>query len=688
MAKKQDAAKAIYEPGELNRVRGKLGDIDEMEAKRMAQILGGEVGMEKSVPIQPSKIRRQTVETGSSGRRGKRPMRTVETASDEEAAQSIRQEPEKNDPADDPLILLQTSYFERIKMDRYAAQFEFEIKSSFQVFVSIITLMGEPIDYVNHRFVSRRMNVYYKKIAQLVASTRNLFPRNNARRSERMKKASPYAYTILDTIRQWNIERIDADLGKLQARPRSVKVSEFADILKAIYKPLFLLDKLHMDTHIKGAYKLLYKIICIENSTEPRERIQDTIRAALSSFADVRRNVHYGLYPLLMKFISDRWFPYERLFLDRRRRYKAFLGVTDGDQIKPVELSPDQAENGNLEELQAEADGERDAEDAADSEETSETAEQKARDAAEDAEMKALEHSLKVLETLFPQAGWDNLAEYPDLYPYFVNVYGLRRGYELIAPTDPLQQAAILMHIMEDLCTALRYVSFGMVTGPDGNQASVGEVIGKTITNWRQFIDDGFSKEYLPRLTEYCRILEHSSESRTTPYAKRTLNELRWIKRLYFLPYYKFESLGPPPFQKQDIVPIYSETRNLRKYLTMVAAGIEQGNRTGGAEANVICDGIENPWKTYNFEIPNPASKRMDALLGQGRRNNAALIFFSLSVAPVLDYLLNSESSWAYSDRPGAVFRSINGDGTVPLFGIENKLDADKIFKDSMKKKE
>jgi hypothetical protein len=393
-----------------------------------------------------------------------------------------------------------------------------------------------------------------------------------------------------------------------------------------------------------------------------------------------------------MKFISDRWLPYERLFLDRRRRYMAFLGVTDSEQIKPVELSPDQVENGNLEEIQADIQKEQEAEEntAEDSQKTvdanQEAVEQKARDTA--AEMKALEHSLKIMETLFPQAGWDKLAEYPDFYPYFVNVYGMRRGYELIAPTDPLQQVAVLMHVMEDLCVALRSVTFGMVTGPDGSPVSVSTVIGDTITNWRRIIDDSFTKEYLPRLTEYCHILEHSAESRNTPFAKRTLNELRWTKRLYFLPYYKFESFGPPSFQKQNVVTVYSEIRNLRKYLTLVAAGIEHGNHQGGAGANARCDGIETPWQSYHFEVSNPVSKRMDALLGQGRRNNAALIFFSLSVATVLDYLINSESSWAYDDPSSSVFRSINGEGTVPMFGIDNKLDADKIFKDTMKKKE
>ena len=41
MAKKENA---VYAPGELSRVRDKLGVTDHNEAKRMAQLLGGEVG--------------------------------------------------------------------------------------------------------------------------------------------------------------------------------------------------------------------------------------------------------------------------------------------------------------------------------------------------------------------------------------------------------------------------------------------------------------------------------------------------------------------------------------------------------------------------------------------------------------------------------------------------------------------
>ena len=700
MANKQNA---IYEPGELNRVRGKLGSIDEQEAKRMAQILGGEVGTEKNPAGKPvpaktnNRIRRETVELVVPGgnKRKKRPVRTIDViGSDEDDALSLPiPHKESGDPADDPAVTLKIPYAERVKMDRYAAQFDYEIKNSMQALVSVLTFVGEPVDYVNPRFVTRRFDAYYGKIEALVTSTRNLFPRTNARRGERLKKTSPYVFSILDTIRHWNIEKIKNDLSKLQARPRSVKVSDFSEILKMIYKPLFILDKLDYEMHIKNAYKLLYKIIYIENPMEPKEKSQDLIRTALNSFAEVRRTVQYSLYPLLMKLISDRWYPFEQLFVERYHRYLAFIGASESEQIKAIDMSSEQIDSGKLEAIQQEEEKASDVEEIqegkdAEDPEDPKVIERKAKEAAAEADRKALGHSIGVLETLFPEAGWDRLPEYPDLYPYFVNLYGLRRGYELIAPTDPLQQVATLMHILDDLCVGLRYVEFGTVAGPDSHQMRVEEAIGSIITGWRRYIEDSFNKEYLPRLCEYCRILEHSSESRTSSFAKRTLNELRWTKRLYFLPYYKFESLGPPPFPSQDAITIYSEVRTLRKYLTLVAAGIEQGNRRGGAEAKALCDSIKNPWAPYNFEIPNPVSKRMDALLAPAKKNNAVLIFFSLSVATILDNLINNESSWAYSDRPGAVFRSVNGDGSVPLFGVDQKLDADQIFKDVLKRKE
>ena len=686
MAKKPSA---IYEPGELEKVRGRLGPVDETEARRIAQKLGGEVGTEKSVVTPPVKktsyVRRDKGDLSASDHKGRRSGRPVDTAGyDDGFGRTQAAAKQANDPSDDPNIQLRTSYFERIKIDRYAAQPEFEIKSSFQAFISILFFFGDPTDNLNPHFVSSRIGVYYKKIELLVNAARALLPRNNARRSERFKKASPYYLSILDVMRYWDIEHINEELIKIQAQQRQATALDFAEIMRCIYRPIFILEKLNMDNHIKGAFKVLYKVVCVDDPTEQKERIQSIIRTALSAFSDIRLEVHFGLYPLLMKYISDRWFPYEQLFIERRRRFMSFLGLSENDQIQPMDPNASLVENADLD---AEENINKDEEAAREEGAASDDPEKKAREEAEKVEKKAMDHSVKVLESLFPKAGWDKLEEYPDLYPYFVTTYELRRGYELIGPSDPLQQVAVLMHIIEDICVGLRNVTFGTAVGPDGNPAQINELIGSTIANWRRYIEDSFNKEYLPRLTEYCGIIEHSAESRISSFAKKSLNGLRWIRRLYFLPYFKFESVGPPPFQKQDVTAIYSEVRTLRKNLTLVAAGIEKGNRMGGAGAKAHCEGINNPWNRYNFEIPNPVSKRLDALLTPDKRNNTALVFFALSVVAVLDNLLNNENSWAYGENAGPIFRSVENKGVTPVFGVDNKLDADKIFKETMRAK-
>jgi hypothetical protein len=239
MAKKPSA---IYEPGELEKVRGRLGPVDESEAKLIAKKLGGEIGTEKSVvtpPIKrPSYVRRGKTELAGSDSKNRRPARQVNSAQNDYGRAHSGS---KRDVSDDPSIQLKTSYFERVKMDRYAAQPEFEIKSPLQVFVSVICFFGEPADNVNPRFINDRMSAYYKKIELLVNATRALSPRNNAKRSERLKKTSPYYFSIVEVLRHWDIERINDELTKIRTSNRRINTIDFAEILRNIYRPLFII---------------------------------------------------------------------------------------------------------------------------------------------------------------------------------------------------------------------------------------------------------------------------------------------------------------------------------------------------------------------------------------------------------------------------------------------------------------
>jgi hypothetical protein len=681
---------AIYAPGELSKIRGKLGVTDNIEAQRLADLLGGEVGTERDSEDEKKKNKPDLF--------GGRKRRMIDLAPEEDLLSGYSKAKRSGPyPGDDPSVPSRLNYSERVKIDQYAGQVLFEIKNSMQVLMSIFSFFREPVDYVNQRFVLVRLNDYYSKIERLVNAARGLFPKNNQKRNNQLKRASLFVYKMLDVIRNWDIEALAKSIAELQGHPRSVRVHDFPEVLRGIYKPLFILEELSIE-NIKSAFKLIYKVLYIESPMEAKDKYQEIIRNIIASIADVRRNVHFGMYPLIMKLISDRFLPYERFFIERRRRFIAFLSAKETDQLNAVDLSPQQIESIDVDALQKNMNEAESADDEGAVNEDGEPKEekkpedtrtpaQKAKEDAEKAEHKSMEQGRTAMEVLFPKAGWDKLEEYPDFYPYFANIYNLKHGYELISPTDPLQYISVLLHILDDLLIGLRYVNFGAITGPDGAPFRISEELTATINDWRGYIEDSFSRDYLPRLSEYCRMLENSNEYRITPYGRKNLNELHWIKRLYFLPYYKFESIGPPPFPKSEIVPIYSEIKKVRKYLTAVALGIEQGIRAGGAPAKAVCRGINNPWERYNFQVPNPVSRRLDMMLAPEKRMNATLIFFSLSAATVLDYIVNNENSWIYNDnRQGPLFRSVKNEGIMPMFGVDQKLDADKIFRDSLKK--
>jgi hypothetical protein len=678
--------KAVYAPGELGKVRGRLGNIDPNEAKRLARVLGGEVGVERDAEPRPAAGRGQNRASSDSNSDGKRPAprRRVELAPDDDGPDAEGRQKDKTgkpyDPADNPALPVKLGYRERVKMDRYMGQSEFEIKGPFQVLKSILSIAPPP-DVISARFITKRLGEYYGRIESLVTNTRNLCPRTNVRRNEQLKRVSGFSYRIIDTVRSWKIEGIANEMSRLQLHPRENTIPEMAELLKLIYKPIFVLDRLDLDTHIREAYKLVYKIIFLENSSENVNKQQEMVRTALISLSLIRKEIRYLMYPFLMKLLSDRWLPYEDFFDERRNRLLVFLGTAESEQLLPAMAGlpkSDEALEDEIEEAQQEEGNE---EESGDKDTVSK--EQNAKRVARENERKAVDRGLKTLESIFPRAGWDKVSLGHDLYPYFSDVFKFQKEYALISPADSLQQIVILVRILQELFYGLRSVTFGIVSGPEGPD-NLEETIGPITNNWHYFTNI-LEKEYLPRLSEYCRVLENTSESRTSNYARRLLDELYWIKRLFFLPYYRFDSSFPPPMQNNEITPLYPEIRSLRRCLTSVAGGIEKGTKAGGAAKRVSCEGIDNPWVPYNFQVPNPVSLRLNALLGPSQQNNASLIFFALAVVIVLDFLVNNDESWAYengSNKPAPLFRSVDNEGVTPQRGVDKEVDTDAILKE------
>jgi hypothetical protein len=133
--------------------------------------------------------------------------------------------------------------------------------------------------------------------------------------------------------------------------------------------------------------------------------------------------------------------------------------------------------------------------------------------------------------------------------------------------------------------------------------------------------------------------------------------------------------------RKKDISPAFPQIRTLRQDFSLIAGEIEKAIHESNDFVQAQCVVINNPWDKYVFQVENPLSKRLDALLAKEHRTNVSLVYYTMSVLSVLDYFLNSADSWAYKTNAAKLFRSSDAEGLVPAPPPELTIDADAIFK-------
>ncbi|MDR0707974.1 MAG: hypothetical protein LBF60_08910 [Treponema sp.] len=658
-------AKLTYGEDELRKTRARLDVKDEEEAKFMMKVLGGKVG----------EVRSEKPET--QGRDGwnrpyvkQTPLRRVET----------------NEFAEEDDALLDTalagwvaagklSYRERVKMDAHEAGSEFKIKTWMQAFRSKLAFFTPPPDVVSRFFVTSKMDDYFLPLKKLVNKVRLIFPRNNTARTQKLKQGFPVAFSILDVIRYWDVEKISSLLSRLQSRPRSVVVSDFKGIIKAFYRPLFMLELIEPELHLVQALNDLNALFQSEPDMKINKKTQDEI---VELFNEVDEDIRYRLYPLLMKFVSPVYLSYSAFFSEYEKDIRAFLGVTPNEIIQPVK--PADSRNAHT----AAYDDAEKAEKYDEKEDTGEDAPLGLSAADTDKEEEprvlpqsnphAVQRGLDILEQLFPEAGWEHLDTFPDIYHYFAKPLSLKRNEDIIDPENPVLQTLILMRILEELFYGFRSISFNEV-GFD-----LAEFLA-IIDEWPQLIENGFERMYLPRLAEFAKLFYAPLEAKQKVYAMKIREELNWTARLFLFPQLKIDMFSKSFVHNKEISSAFPKIRTLRQDFTIIAQEIEKAVQAGGASAHASCAAINNPWDKYVFQVENPLSKRLNALLSKEQRTNVSLIYYTLSVLSVLDYFLNNANSWAYKTNTAKLFRSSDDDGFVPEPPPEKSVDADEIFR-------
>ena len=438
---------------------------------------------------------------------------------------------------------------------------------------------------------------------------------------------------------------------------------------------IYYLGEGKISEFFKDTYNELSKYPKIDLKT-----VSENSKKAIAEWFYVYSQIIKGLYPLLMRMCSKKFDYFQDFFLVQTANIFPFLEVTKFDLIlptkkgeKPIDSVPSKAEK-TPEEEQAE-------------EEKKEKEEEEKKEKAKE---KAKKHDLvkiglKLLNKLFPDAGFDEIASYPDMYPYFQPLYQFRDGYNLLSPFNPLQVTITLLRISEDFFQGLRNVSF-TVESSDGDGKKSEDKITDILNEWGVYRNDLFEKYYCEQICEFVNKQYTQAEFKNSLFGKRMITSMLWQTKYNFLPHFEFEQLLlERPKNDSQYKPLCMRVDFVLNFLASIEREIEAAAKTKGTVF-----GVSNPWARYDFGIPNPISRRLDVLLGAKKPDdetaatNANLIKYSLYIIAVLDWWINDESSPAYLTDSSKIYRISPEDG-APLFSVPPRDDQNKLFAQAVK---
>lgn len=657
-----------YDPGELDKVRGRLGDLSRDEAQRMAKVLGGEVGAERQDDVLEQKYRKLA---DLNRRRSDRFVPPLDAAGGHrETPSNVPPRRPTPRPGAHP-VRSRRGYFSRLRMDFLAARAEHQMKSIWNALAAIFSFAFEVEDIVSPRFIKNADAIFYTTIENLVIAVRKLVARY-----EKTPIPTPriqYFKDILAVIKGWEIEKLSAEIARLQASPRRVPFEECAELCRLIFAPMVRLADLEPNYHIGRALKHFHDVDMLslpQNSPDvDAVKLQYTMSRdmQLRVFVDLR----HRLYPLLLKLASPRFCSQGELFSSEREALLAFLHLKP-EQIIPAKELKDIAQTGSP--------PGSDASGGQSSESTEPNAAEGQDGGAEDGASRApslpeaIEPGLGLLDDLFPQAGWRRILEFPDMYPYFQPIFEFPRGAELIPPEDPLQQVMVLLALLQEFFYGFRAIQFGTLLDEHGNSYRFGDTIEGLTENWHLFLDELLGKNYLSLLDDYAHQEGHTfGDRRQSEYSEKLELDLLWTKRRYLLPKLDIKiRKGLRPNVSPQVPKLWETVRDVRAALEKVVADIQVGRAKS----------IENLDEDFSFAVESFVSKRLRAVLGRQRpterflakrTNNASLVYHTLSVLRVFDYLLNDQECFYYgwyNEANHPLVRRDPSRGDITLFTV------------------
>ena len=635
---------ADWAPGTLDKTRKNIGDISDKDAADMARKLGGQVLYERTISgaagssNKTGRIVRQT--SGGSGGSSSSSSSSSSSGSSTGGYGSSSGRRKKEEL---PVISKKAAS----TMDKLMMSAEYKIKPNYGMFNFIRSFQKNGMEKIVPEFYEYTIKQATEHMEGFITVIKTLIQIAPSTYKSKIASGTESKFKFLRNVAGWAMQPIKVEYISLQGLGEPLLVADLIPLIRQIYKPLITVYY-YGNTKIPKLIKEIYSDEAAYPDS-PKDKLSQFAKQAITEWLYIETEVIKKLYPLLMRMCSDSYEAYPTFFNSKVGEILKFVGLHKFDLLlpeKPKEAAPE---------------------------------EKKARVAPPEKGIKdsAVITGLKLLDQMFPEAGFDRLDEHPDMFPYFQPLFHFKDGFNMLSPENPIQVICVLQHIIEDCFQGCRNIKF---TEP-AEQKKGSDNITAVMDDWSAYREDTFEQLYCEPLCDLVNSVYSQPDFDKSHIGKKTITSLLWQTTYHYMPNFKFEQLLlEHPADESKYRPLFHRTDFARKFLTLVINECDQK-----AATKATCSLIENPWEHYKFSIPNEVSKRLDVLLGAQNKtanttaNNANLLKYTLCFMAVLDWWINNPGSPAYATEPMHIWRVSEVDGK-PLFSVPERKDQNKLF--------
>lgn len=632
---------ADWEPGTLEKTRKNIGLIDDVEAAHMARKLGGEVLYERTTSKENTNM--TTPNTGRIVRNS-----TSSKSNDQPDKQQNQTQKRRIKEELPPISKKVNSMIDKLMMSN-----EYRIKQNYGFFNFIRSWQKNGTEKINTELYKYKIKKDIEHLESFITVIKTLIQIAPATYKAKIVNNSEAKYKFLRMIASWGLSTLKTEFSLLENNPQVILTNDLIPITRAFYKPLITIY--YYDT--KKIPKLIKEIYNDEASYSdaPKDKLSTLAKQGITEWLYIDSEIIKKYYPLLMRMCSNTFEPYPSFFTSKVGEILKFTGLHKFDLLLPEKNKEEKVEEKAKPKITPPEKGIKDS---------------------------TVTAGLKLLNQLFPQAGFDNLEEHPDMFPYFQPLYKFEEGFNMLSPENPIQVIMVLQRIIEDCFQGCRNIKFNL---PNVNKKGSDNILA-VMDDWSAYREETFEKLYCDPLKDLTNSLYSQPDFMKSHIGKKIMTSLLWQTTYHFMPNFKFDQLLlEHPTDESKYKPLFHRTDFARKYLTLVVNEIDSQAANKG-----VTQMLENPWEHYNFEIKNEVSKRLDVLLGAQNKTantnatNANLLKYTLSFIAVLDWWINNPTSPAYSTNPMDVYRISPTDGK-PQFSVTERTDQNSLFIEAVK---